>query len=168
MKRNVSLSYALGGEAVISAHLQQLALTHSYQCGASMCDVSMCMSVQVHLPVESRSVSAVFYHFLHYHPFTFIYFCESRGGNWGNMNIYICHSTQKGNRGQFWRVTFFPLCEIHYQSPDVFLLCLWSAKAWAPLFCREGRLLAMMFCITPRPKSVVPNNHGLLKLRVFV
>lgn len=43
-------------------------------------------------------------HFLHDHPFTFTYFgCagEVTGG------IYICHGTQKGNRGQFWVVTFY-------------------------------------------------------------
>lgn len=133
---------------------QQLALTHSYQCGASMRDVSMCMSVQVHLPVESRSVSAVFYHFLHYHPFTFTYFCESRGGNWGeNIYIYACRSKQKGNRGQFWRVAFFPLCEIHYQSPDVFLLCLWSAKR-EPL-CSLQRGQAPSHDVLPHPKTKI-------------
>lgn len=148
MKRNGSLSYALGGYVVISNHLKQLKFPHSHQCGISTCNVYMCTSVRhICLWKPEVNMSVVVSYCLHDRSPLYIYLCcVCRGGNGEYIYIYICHGTQKGNRGQFWVVTFFLLCEIHYQSPDTFFfLCLWSSKTWATLF------LAMTFCLTMRP-----------------
>lgn len=166
MKRNGSLSYALGDYVLISNHLKQLTFPHSHQCGISTSNVYMCTSVRYICLWKPEVNMSVVSYFLHDHPFTFTYFVCA-GEVTGGIYIYICYGTQKGNRGQFWVVTFFLLCAIHYQSPDTFFfLCLWSAKTWATLF--HCRLLAMTFCLTMRPHSMVPSNHGLLKLRVQI
>lgn len=119
-----------------------------------MCDVSMCMSVQVHLPVESRSVSAVFYHFLHYHPFTFTYFCESRGGNWGE-NIYIymhAAANRRGTEDNFGELLSFH-CVRSTTSLQMFFFCASGLLSVSPSVLQRGQ--APSHDVLPHPKTKI-------------
>lgn len=98
-------------------------------CGKSMCNAPMyAFCAGTSACRNQRSMSVIFYHFLHYRLFTLlVYFVCAGGGDWRPMYA-AAHRRTEDN---FWESILFPSCKVHHKSPDTSLsLCLWSAKSW--------------------------------------